>query len=288
MSKRTLFITVMVIAAGFTGYLIGRQATMDHGAPAGSKQDRKVLYYHDPMVPGARFDRPGKSPFMDMQLVPVYEDEAGADGAVNIARGVQQQLAMRTVFVKQEAMTNRVEAAGYVFDTSPLASNASPARLRILAEMDATDAQFVRPGVAAQIRLNGSESVRRGVVERIESDPALRTIRVRIRLLDDDAALRANRAATVIIDGPGNKRLAVPREALIRTATRTAVIRVRTDGGFEPVSVTIGREFGELIEIRSGLKDGDRIVTSGQFLLDSEANLRSGLDRLAPAAETAQ
>jgi Cu(I)/Ag(I) efflux system membrane fusion protein len=154
--------------------------------------------------------------------------------------------------------------------------------------MDATDAQFVRPGVAAQIRLNGSESVRRGVVERTESDPALRTIRVRIRLLDYDAELRANRAATVIIDGPGNKSLAVPREALIRTATRTAVIRVRADGGFEPVSVTIGREFGEQIEIRSGLKDGDRIVTSGQFLLDSEASLRSGLDRLAPAAETTQ
>lgn len=287
MNKRAMFLTVLVtvtvITAGFAGYLIGRPPAMDHATPAGDNPDRKVLYYHDPMVPGARFNRPGKSPFMDMQLVPVYQDEAGANGAVNVASGVQQQLALRTVLVKQEALTNRVEAVGYVFDTSPLASNVSPARLRILAEVDAADAQFVRPGVAAQVKLNGSESTRRGVVERIESDPALRTIRVRVRLLDYDAALRANRAATVIIEGPGIKSLAVPREALIRTATRTAVIRVRADGGFEPVNVTVGREFGDLIAIRTGLSDGDRIVTSGQFLLDSEASLRAGLDRLAPA-----
>lgn len=287
MNKRamlvTVLVTVMVIAAGFAGYLIGRPPAMDHATPAGDNPDRKVLYYHDPMVPGARFNRPGKSPFMDMQLVPVYQDEAGANGAVNVASGVQQQLALRTVLVRQEALTNRVEAVGYVFDTSPLASNVSPARLRILAEVDAADAQFVRPGVAAQVKLNGSESTRRGIVERIESDPALRTIRVRVRLLDYDAALRANRSATVIIEGPGIKSLAVPREALIRTATRTAVIRVRADGSFEPVNVTIGREFGDLIAIRTGLSDGDRIVVSGQFLLDSEASLRAGLDRLAPA-----
>ena len=47
-------------------------------APAGG--ERKVLYWHDPMVPGAKFDKPGKSPFMDMQLVPVYADEAGDSG----------------------------------------------------------------------------------------------------------------------------------------------------------------------------------------------------------------
>jgi Cu(I)/Ag(I) efflux system membrane fusion protein len=77
--------------------------------------------------------------------------------------------------------------------------------------------------------------------------------------------------------------LRVPREALIRTATRTAVVRVRADGSFEPVAVVIGRESGDLIEITAGLKEGDRIVTSGQFLLDAESNLRAGVERLAPA-----
>ncbi len=287
MNKRGALVTVMVIAAGLAGYLIGRPATMNHAAPTGGQPDRKVLYYHDPMVPGARFERPGKSPFMDMELVPVYQDEAGTDGAVHIASGVQQQLAMRTVEIRQQVLTNRVEAIGYVFDASPLTSSAAPARPRILAEMDATAAQFVRPGAAAQIMFSGSESIRRGVVEHIEADPVLRTLRLRVRLLDADTALRANQPATVRVDGPGIKHLAVPREALIRTATRTAVIRVRADGGFEPVNVTIGREFGDLIAIRAGLRGGDRIVASGQFLLDSEASLRAGLNRLAPVSDNA-
>ena len=47
---------------------------------------KKILYWHDPMVPGQKFDKPGKSPFMDMQLVPVYEDQAGQGGGVKIGR----------------------------------------------------------------------------------------------------------------------------------------------------------------------------------------------------------
>ena len=49
-------------------------------ASAASGAGRKVLYWHDPMVPGQRFDKPGKSPFMDMQLVPVYADSDPAEG----------------------------------------------------------------------------------------------------------------------------------------------------------------------------------------------------------------
>ena len=79
-------------AIGYAVYALGmKQGMLMSGAsvtaaePAGttanaaSSTEKKVLYWHDPMVPGPRFDKPGKSPFMDMQLVPVYADAGGND-----------------------------------------------------------------------------------------------------------------------------------------------------------------------------------------------------------------
>src|SRR5947199_788136 len=75
---------------------------------------KKVLYWHDPMVPGQKFDKPGKSPFMDMQLVPVYADGGGDEGTVAISSRVQQNLGVRTAEVKPGALTSTVEAVGSV------------------------------------------------------------------------------------------------------------------------------------------------------------------------------
>src|SRR5437867_427391 len=100
MKKRSAIVALALAgvlgAAGYGLYSIGmdRGMKMTGNAAAGSGASqagavdpatgRKVLYWHDPMVPGQKFDKPGKSPFMDMQLVPVYADEAGAEGSVKI------------------------------------------------------------------------------------------------------------------------------------------------------------------------------------------------------------
>ena len=73
---------------------------------------KKVLYWHDPMVPGQKFDKPGKSPFMDMQLVPMYADSDTDAGGVAISSRVQQNLGVRTAPVKQGALNMAVEAVG--------------------------------------------------------------------------------------------------------------------------------------------------------------------------------
>src|SRR5438132_13132283 len=73
---------------------------------------KKVLYWHDPMVPGTKFDKPGKSPFMDMQLAPVYADGGGDDSAVSVSSRVQQNLGVRTTPVKQGTMSMTIEAVG--------------------------------------------------------------------------------------------------------------------------------------------------------------------------------
>src|ERR1043166_722370 len=65
---------------------------------------KKVLYWHDPMVPGQKFDKPGKSPFMDMQLAPVYADGESDQGSVSISPRVQQNLGVRTAEVKRGAV----------------------------------------------------------------------------------------------------------------------------------------------------------------------------------------
>src|SRR5258706_4277879 len=75
---------------------------------------KKVLYWHDPMVPGQKFDKPGKSPFMDMQLVPVYADEGSDEGKVTISPRVQQNLGMRVAEVTQGALAPAIEAVGNV------------------------------------------------------------------------------------------------------------------------------------------------------------------------------
>jgi len=87
--------------------------TATTAAPAG---DRKVLYWYDPMYPATRFDKPGKSPFMDMQLVPRYADEgeATAGGGVSIDPRMAQNLGVRTAAAETASLERRIEAVGSV------------------------------------------------------------------------------------------------------------------------------------------------------------------------------
>lgn len=83
---------------------------------AAASAERKVLYWYDPMVPSQKFDRPGKSPFMDMQLVPKYADEAdaGAGGGVRVSPVAQQSLGLRVVKAERRAVSTPVDAVGTV------------------------------------------------------------------------------------------------------------------------------------------------------------------------------
>jgi Cu(I)/Ag(I) efflux system membrane fusion protein len=78
----------------------------------------KVLYYHDPMTPGTKFDKPGKSPFMDMMLVPVYAEgdsgSAGDQGKVTVSARVQQNLGVRMATVVEGSLSPRVSAVGNI------------------------------------------------------------------------------------------------------------------------------------------------------------------------------
>ncbi|HSW04625.1 efflux RND transporter periplasmic adaptor subunit [Aquabacterium sp.] len=115
-----------LLAAGAYGlYRLGLQRGMGMSTPSAAgagmqagdvdpSTGKKVLYYHDPMVPGTRFDKPGKSPFMDMMLVPVYADGGGDSSQVSISPRVQQNLGLRTAPVVEGMLAPPLAAVGSI------------------------------------------------------------------------------------------------------------------------------------------------------------------------------
>ncbi len=109
---------VLVLAAGAAGYGLAQLRGHDAAgadpaaaAPASAAESRPVLYWYDPMKPEARFDKPGKSPFMDMELVPRYAEESTTAG-VQVDPQTAQSLGVRLVPVVQETLSARIEAPG--------------------------------------------------------------------------------------------------------------------------------------------------------------------------------
>ncbi|MCF6256099.1 MAG: efflux RND transporter periplasmic adaptor subunit [Gammaproteobacteria bacterium] len=113
-------------------------------------------------------------------------------------------------------------------------------------------------------------------------DPQTRSLEVRLRFNNPDELLKANMYADVkIFTEPKRKVLIIPRESLIRTGEGDRVIIALGDGKFKPVTVKVGIESNNKIEILHGLKEGDEVVVSSQFLIDSESNLQASLLRMS-------
>ncbi len=154
----------------------------------------------------------------------------------------------------------------------------------LLAEVFEQQANWVKIGQAAEAELPSLPGVIwKGNVEYIypELDPVTRTLRVRLHFENSEEKLMPNMYAHVTIFGKEQKEvLNIPREALIRDAKQIRVIRALGEGRFQAQEVTIGIESGDRIEIISGLNEGDSIVVSSQFLIDSESSLKASIGRM--------
>lgn len=421
MNHVKLKLTIAIVAALLVGAALGFWLALQRSPSATTmsvsgkaQSERKVLYWHDPMVPNARFDKPGKSPFMDMQLVPVYADEPGR-AAVRVSPTVMQNLGIRLGKVEKVVLQPHLSAVGSVaFDEhllevvqarvegyvthlhvkapldsvrrgQPLAEIVAPAwleaqeeylalldtqsgrgqsirdaarqRLVVLGvpestirnietqrKANATTTLFapidgvvtelaVREGAAfmpgaALFRINGLSTVwvnaavpeaqvsmlpigsgvdvrttawagasfkGRVVALLPQVDPQTRTLTVRIVIGNPQLKLAPGMFVSLEFTGKADEaQLAVPSEAVIMTGERNVVIVAREGGGFDVAEVTVGAEADGKTAILSGLAEGQSIVISGQFLIDSEASLRSAVSRLsapevadeAPAAES--
>ncbi|MFO1252221.1 MAG: efflux RND transporter periplasmic adaptor subunit [Inhella sp.] len=396
-----------LLGAGLAaGYLWGQRGAAHPSAAApaasapASAPERQVLYWYDPMSPATRFDKPGKSPFMDMQLVPMYADAGEAAGTVRIDPGITQNLGVRLATVTRARVAQEVHASGVVgFNEREVAvvqarSGGFVERVPALAPGDAVAAGTLlaellvpewaavqqealalqrlgqpelaeaarermrlagmpeelirhvlssgqvqsrhritapRAGVIQELevragmtlmsgatlaRINGlgtvwlevgvpeaqSAAVQVGQAARIQLaarpgetlegrvaallpalNDAARTLRVRIELPNPGGRLRPGLSAQVSLQGPAEEgALLVPTEAIIRTGQRALVMLAEGQGRYRPVEVVLGGERGAQTWVRSGLSEGQQVVASGQFLIDSEASLK-GI-RPAPAA----
>lgn len=410
--KKITIILLVGSGLAFAGYWVGAHPQVANAPSSGdSTIKRKVLYWHDPMVPGQKFDKPGKSPFMDMQLVPVYADEAGTENGVRIAPGLQQNLGIRYGTVKRSSSGDSLELVGTTqFDESlsevlqsrttgyidrlyarapmqrvkrgePIASvfvpewiapqeeylalqrmdnqelvSAARQRMRamsipnalisqldrtgkpqnhlvltspvsgVITELGSREGAMVSPGMTiakisglqkiwliAEIpeAISASAKIGMSVDAWANSNPerkyvgqlkeilagvstATRTLQARVELDNRDQGLTPGLLMRVQFAGNENvSRLTVPTEAVISTGARSVVLVVDEATGIRPVVVTTGRDIGDDTEILTGLQEGQKVVTSGQFLIDSEASLKAILPKLAsnmatPAATQAK
>jgi Cu(I)/Ag(I) efflux system membrane fusion protein len=112
-------------------------------------------------------------------------------------------------------------------------------------------------------------------------DPQTRTVRVRLRFENSDGLLKPNMFAQVVIHADSSEQsLVIPREAVIRTGRSNRVVLVLSEGRFKSVNVEVGRYDEKSAEILSGLQEGDTVVTSAQFLIDSESSKTSDFMRM--------
>lgn len=401
--------SVLLLTLGAAGGLWwAKPQTTDAHKAAPPQAERRVLYWYDPMSPQQKFDKPGKSPFMDMELVPKYANDDHAVAALKIDPAAIQNLGMRLAVVTRARLDTSVQATGivgfnerevtivqaraggFVERVARLAPNDVIGAGALIAEVlvpewaavqqdylalknlgDAAllaaaidrmrlsgmpenlirevmaDGQVrnripitapgggviqelgVRPGMtltAGQTlaRINGigtvwlevavpqaqAGEVRVGqhaearfaalpgvpVAGRVTAllpslNDATRTLRVRVELPNRDGRLRPGLTAQVSLKGDGKSEavLRVPTEAVIRTGRRALVIVAKDQGHYLPVEVTLGHEIDNDTVILSGLAEGQKVVASGQFLIDSEASLqgitaRMGNDSGTPAA----
>jgi len=143
---------------------------------------------------------------------------------------------------------------------------------------------WVRPGLSAEITTPAYPGrVWEGQVAFVypEVSPRARTLRARLELKNDDEALKPNMFVEVVIyGGPKRDVLVLPREALILSGERELVVKAQGEGHFQPVEVRTGMWRDEEVEVLSGLSEGDEVVVSGQFLIDSESNLQASFRRM--------
>ena len=387
----------VLLAAGIaTGLLLSRLRAPSPAAAAAppvaeKSAPPKPLYWYDPMRPDQHFSKPGKSPFMDMELVPKYPEPVGGSVGQSEGAGTRQGLGIRTVEVTHAALAGGVRAPATLgwnlrdevvvssraegtvarlavkapferiqrgqvlatlrapawaaaaaearalarsgsplaeaarqrlatlgFDAGSLASDGSvilrAPRAGVVSEILVREGQAVAAGTAL-FRINGIDTLwleaqvpeaqagivvpgaavtatvasapgRRfeGTVEALlpQVDAATRTRVARIVVANPDGTLVPGMYAdATIATGDAAHVLVVPSEAVIATGNDMRVIVQDAEGDFTPVRVQVGRSAGGQTEILSGLQHGQRVVASGQFLLDSEASLSGALDRLS-------
>ena len=202
------------------------------------------------------------------------------------SRKVQQNIA---IYSPQDGVVSKlmVREGMYVTPQNQVMSLADLSSVWLIAEVFESQADWVKVGQAAEVSLAFLPGrIWEGTVEFIypSLDAKTRTLKARLRFDNPDETLKPNMYANVrIFGGAMQDTVVIPVEALIRTGREARVVIALGEGRFASRTVTAGIESGDRVEIIAGLEPGEQVVTSGQFLIDSEASLKASMQRMQPA-----
>ncbi len=148
-------------------------------------------------------------------------------------------------------------------------------RVWIVADLFENEAQYLLPGMIVKVSLPQQRRTFQAKVNPVRSqfDPVTRTLKVRLETDNPGGILRPGMFADVELPIPLPQTIAVPVDAVLDSGLKKTVFVDRGEGLFEPRQVEIGWRFGDRVEIVRGLEPGERIVISGNFLIDSESKL---------------
>ena len=159
----------------------------------------------------------------------------------------------------------------------------------VVAEVFERQSGWVKEGQTVDMNVEAyPDKTWKGIVDYIYPvlDKKTRTLRVRVRFNNPEQLLKPNMFSRLMIHSSfNNDSLFVKREAIIRNAGMERVVKALGDGKFQSVAVKTGAESGNYIEIIKGLNENDQIVTSAQFLIDSESSLTASFARMEDPEE---
>ncbi len=196
-----------------------------------------------------------------INTVPIFAPQSGTVTALNIREGM------------------------YVTPSSEMFDIVDLSKIWVIVEVFEYQLDWVKKGLKTEMRVPALPGrVWKGKVDYIypELEAKTRTLKVRLSFDNPKGLLKLNMFAQVTIHAKPKRRvLKIPRQALIVTGERKAVIRALGRGRFKPVNVKTGMRSNGQVEILSGLRNRQRIVLSGQFLIDSESNLQASFLRFS-------
>ena len=199
-------------------------------------------------------------------------------------RNVRQTIAY---YAPQDGVVSNlmVREGMFVKPENQIATLADLSSVWVMAEVFERQSSWVSVGQPAEVEFSYLPGKKfEGVVEYIypDLDQRTRALTVRLKFENFDEALKPNMFGKVsIYAGAKDNIIVIPREAVIRTGSDERVILAKGEGRFEPRQIVAGIESGDWIEVKSGLEEGEDVVVSGQFLIDSEASTKASFMRMS-------